>query len=125
MFSPGGEDGVTKGRTVGENGKIERVVVGSWERYDIRLTLKRDWHVLAPKLRGKIRVYVGAEDTYRLEGAVKLLKAELEELGSDAEVVILEGRSHGSLLAPHSELWPSGLRTHIHQEMWKSWNPED
>ena len=46
------------------------------------------------------------------------LKADLEKLQSDAEVILVEGRDHGSVFAPH-ELWPDGLMAKVHAEMWK------
>ncbi|TMQ31831.1 MAG: hypothetical protein E6K70_21890 [Planctomycetota bacterium] len=65
---------------------------------DIRLTLERDWSHLARKLKGKLHVYTGGEDTFYLEGAVALLKTSLAGLGSDAVIEIVPGRDHGSLL---------------------------
>jgi hypothetical protein len=50
--------------------------------------------VLAPKLAGKLHVWTGRDDTFYLEGAVKLLKESLARLGSDAVVEIHPGRDH-------------------------------
>jgi hypothetical protein len=43
---------------------------------------------------------MGTLDTFYLEGATILLADRLKELGSDAEVTIVEGASHSSLLTP-------------------------
>ena len=73
-------------------------VAKAWEAYDIRLVLERNWPVLGPKLKGKLHVIMGDMDTFYLEGAVKLLKESLSELGSDAVVEIVPNRNHATLL---------------------------
>ena len=70
----------------------------AWEKYDIRLMLERNWKTLGPKLAGKLHVYIGAEDTFYLEGAVRLLQESLKKLGSDAVVEIVPGRDHTGLV---------------------------
>ena len=50
-----------------------------------------------------------------------LLKEELAKLGSDAEILLVEGRDHGSIYAPHPELWPKGMMERIHREMGEKW----
>jgi hypothetical protein len=121
VFSPRGEDGRPMQLYDRETGTINRFVAQAWEKYDIRLALQRRWQELEPKLRGKINVFIGDLDTYRLEGAVRLFKAELESLGSDANIIIVEGRDHASVKQPHPE-WPNGLQHRIHHEMWSRWN---
>ena len=51
-------------------------------------------------------------DTSRLQEYVD----ELKELGSDGEVIFIEGRGH-SIHAPDETLWPDGLMHRIHTEM--------
>ncbi|RKZ12030.1 hypothetical protein DRQ53_15330 [bacterium] len=120
VFSPKGEDGRPLPLFDRKTGKIDPVVATSWEKYDIRLILKHHWKTLGPKLQGKLRIYMGTLDTFRLEGASKLLKQELAELGSDAEILLVEGRDHGSLFRPHPTLWPQGMMRHIHEDMWRT-----
>jgi hypothetical protein len=100
-----------------KTGAIDRDVAGAWQRYDIGHILRTNWATLAPKLRGKLRVFIGTQDTFRLEGACRLLADDLKRLGSDAQIVFAEGRDHGNLFEPHAELWPDGLRVRIHTEM--------
>ena len=76
-------------------------------------------------LEGQLHVWIGDLDTFRLEGAVKLLKQELEQLGSDADVLIVEGRDHSTLIGPHKELWPKGMHHRIHTEMITSWQARE
>ena len=117
VFSPRGEDGRPMPLFDRLTGAIDPRVAKAWERYDISLLLRRRWSFLEKRLRGKLRVYCGLEDTYRLEGAARLLKEELARLGSDAEVILVEGRDHGSIFAPHRDLWPQGMMERIHREM--------
>jgi S-formylglutathione hydrolase FrmB len=98
VFSPRGEDGNPKKLWNRQTGDIDPEVAKSWERYDIRLILERNWKTLGPELAGKLHVYCGGDDTFFLEGAVIALKKTLAVLGSDAVVEILPERDHGSLL---------------------------
>jgi pimeloyl-ACP methyl ester carboxylesterase len=98
VFSARGADGKPKRLWDRATGAVDADVARSWEKYDIRRTLERDWKMLGPKLSGKLHVYTGADDTFYLEGAVKLLQESLKKLDSDAVVEIVPGRDHGTLL---------------------------
>jgi hypothetical protein len=78
-FGPRGDDGLPRPLWDGTTGKIDRGVVEHWQKYDLRLVLKKDWSVLGPKLRGKIHVWVGEADDYFLNNAVHLLDAFLSQ----------------------------------------------
>jgi hypothetical protein len=116
VFSPRGEDGRPLPLFDRKTGAIDRFVARSWEKYDMTLVLRRNWPALGPKLAGKLHVFMGTLDTFRLEGALYLLRDELKTLGSDAQIVFAEGRDHGSVMQAH-ELWPEGLLPRIHREM--------
>lgn len=118
VFSPRGDDGNPVPLFERETGKIDPAVAEAWKAYDIALVLRARWNEVAPSLRGKLHIIVGTVDTFRLEGAAKLLATELKALGSDAEVLLVEGRDHGDLYAPHPEHYPKGLRTRIEAEAW-------
>jgi hypothetical protein len=81
-----------------KTGAVDAEVARTWERYDIRLVLERNWKTLGPKLTGKLHVFMGDSDTFYLDGATRLLKQSLEQLGSDAVVEIYPGKDHGSLM---------------------------
>jgi S-formylglutathione hydrolase FrmB len=98
VFGPRGKDGNPVLLWDRKTGKIDPQVVKAWKRYDIVDKLQREWPDLGPKLKGKIFVLVGGEDTFYLEGAVKLLKDAMEKLGSDAHVEIVPGKDHGSII---------------------------
>ena len=56
-------------------GVIDHSVAEYWkEHYDLRHILQRDWKTLGPKLKGKIRLYVGDMDYFYLNNAVKLME---------------------------------------------------
>lgn len=82
------------------SGRVDPAIAKAWEAYDIRLKLERNWDELGPKLQGKLHVLAGEFDTFYLEGAVRRLAASLKALGSDAEVAVVAGKDHGSLLSP-------------------------
>ncbi len=98
VFSEKGADGRPRRLWDRKTGAIDPAVARSWEKYDVRLVMERDWKRLAPKLAGKVHVYVGEEDTFYLEGATKLLKASLRKLGSDAVVEVFPGKDHSTLM---------------------------
>ena len=72
-FSPRGKDGLPVPLWDGKTGRIDRRVAEHWQKYDLRLHLARNRATLAPKLRGKLRVWVGEADDYFLNNAVHLL----------------------------------------------------
>jgi hypothetical protein len=95
VFSPRGSDGRPRKLWDRTTGAIDPEVAKTWERYDIRLVLERNWKTLGPKLAGKLHVWTGGADTFYLEGAVMRLKDSLQKLGSDAVVEIVPNRDHG------------------------------
>lgn len=80
------------------SGKVDLAVTEVWKKYDISLTLRENWETLREPLKGKLHVVMGTLDTFYLDGATALLKKELEKLGSDAQVEMVEGADHGSVL---------------------------
>ncbi len=121
VFSEIGADGLPKQLFDWKSGVIDPAVAASWKPYDIRLVLTENWKTLGPKLAGKLHIYMGTLDTFRLEGALKLLKADLDKLGSDAQILFVEGRDHSTLAAPQPELWPKGMMLRIHREMFEAY----
>jgi len=94
VFSPRGPDGRPRQYFDRDTGDVDAAVVEAWKQYDIRLILQEKWTLLGPKLSGKIRIIVGADDNFYLDGAVRLLRDTLDALGSDAVIEILPGRTH-------------------------------
>ncbi|MEM7306258.1 MAG: alpha/beta hydrolase-fold protein [Planctomycetota bacterium] len=117
VFSPRDWDGRPKPMYDRETGAIDPGVVAAWRRYDIGLLVRERWNELQPLLAGRVRVWCGELDDYRLDGAVKLLDADQRAQGGGMDILIVPGRDHGSLFAPHEEHWPDGMLVRIHREM--------
>lgn len=99
VFGPRGVDGEPLRLFDRSTGKIDSVVAEHWRKYDIGEILRTHWAEISPKVRGKIHVFVGDADTFFLDGAVRLLQKDLQELGSDASITIVAG-DHYSYLTP-------------------------
>ena len=59
------------------------------EHFDLGYILRRDWKTLGPKVRGKLKIYVGDMDNYYLNNAVYLVEDFLKSVNdppADAEV---------------------------------------
>jgi hypothetical protein len=97
VFGPRGGDGLPKPLWDGATGRIDRSVTDHWKQYDLRLVLEQNWAVLAPKLRGKIRIWVGEADDYFLNNAVHHLDRFLERAQPPAEhrITYGPGKGHG------------------------------
>jgi hypothetical protein len=81
VFGPIGKDGYPAPIFDKVSGEIDPVVAAYWrEHYDLSHIIERDWGSLAPKLQGKIHIYVGSADTYYLNDAVYFAQERLEGL---------------------------------------------
>ncbi len=75
VYGPVGPDGYPVQIFNKETGEIDPKVAAYWkEHYDLSNILQRDWSTLGPKLRGKLRIYVGSADNYMLNNAVYLIE---------------------------------------------------
>ena len=110
VFSPRAADGQPEPLYDRRTGAVNPTVAEAWRKYDICQLLRSNWDRQGAELKGKLHVYTGEKDTFYLEGAVRLLKQELAQLGSDAMVEILPGKDHGTLLGQE-------MRARIAQEM--------
>lgn len=94
-YGPMGGDGRSLPLWDPETGLIDQSVTQHWEQYDLRLVLERNWDELAPRLRGKLNLWVGELDDYFLEDAVHLLDAFLQTRPSiDTRIAYGAGRGH-------------------------------
>jgi hypothetical protein len=100
VFSPRGKNGKPLRLWDRQSGAVDTALAKSWEKYDIRLVLERQWPELGPKLAGKLHVIQGELDTFYLDGATRLLKEALGRLQSDAVVEMIPGKNHFDLLTP-------------------------
>jgi hypothetical protein len=74
-YGPRGADGRPVPLWDGKTGAIDRTVAEQWRKYDLRLLLETNWTALAPKLQGKISVWMGDADNYFLNNAARMLEA--------------------------------------------------
>jgi hypothetical protein len=103
VFGPRGADGLPKPLWHPKTGAIDRSVTEHWQKYDLRLVLERNWKELAPKLKGKIHVYVGDADEYFLNNAVRLLDAAVKGFDPPFDGTIVFGPMAGHGFRPVSE----------------------
>ena len=71
VYGPRGDDGRPVPLWDPTTGLIDRGVAQHWERYDLRLVLAHNWATLAPKLDGKLNVWIGEMDDYYLNDSVQ------------------------------------------------------
>jgi hypothetical protein len=113
VFSPKDKDGQPRKLWNRLSGAVDNEVALAWRKYDIGHILRTDWKELGPKLKGKVHVYMGTQDTFYLEGAVELLQKDMKALGSDEKIELFPG-DHGTVLT-------RALRTRIDKEMAAAW----
>ena len=112
VFSPRGPDGRPLQLFSRHSGAIDRTVAAYWlEHFDIRRVLTTNASQLVPRLRSKIHIVVGTEDTFFVDRAVRLLQKDIVPLGYQAHFTFLEGRNH-------FDLYKGGLITQIATQMY-------
>jgi S-formylglutathione hydrolase FrmB len=74
VFSPRGVDGKPVPLWDPKTGKIDHSVAEQWKKYDLRIVAEKNWVTLAPKIKGKLHIWVGEEDDYFLNNAVHLFE---------------------------------------------------
>ncbi len=81
VFSPAGADGYPAPIFDKVSGEIDPKIAAYWrEHYDLSHIIERDWATLAPKLKGKIHLYVGIGDNYFLTDSIYYAQDRLEAL---------------------------------------------
>lgn len=100
VFSPRAKDGGPRRVFDRATGAVDTAVAKTWEAYDIRLLLAKNWRALKPKLKGKLNVFMGGKDTFYLDGATRLLEKSMRKLRSGAVIEIHEQHDHSSIYNP-------------------------
>ncbi len=89
VYSPVGADGYPKPLWDKRTGVIDTTVAAHWrENWDLSYILRRDWATLGPKLRGKLRIYVGDMDNYYLNNAVYAVEDFLRTANPPSDAVV-------------------------------------
>jgi hypothetical protein len=92
VFSPVGQDGYPKPIFDKVTGVIDPSVASYWrEHFDLAYIIERDWPMLAPKLQGKIHVFVGSADNYYLTDAVYFAEERFKALTPAYQGEVLYG----------------------------------
>jgi S-formylglutathione hydrolase FrmB len=78
-------------------GALNREAIEAWKRWDLRNVLETNWATLGPKLKGKLRVWVGEADEYFLNHAVHRMDGFLKQAspGAEARIEYGPGEKHG------------------------------
>ena len=102
VYGPVGADGYPRAIFDKGTGAIDHETAAYWrEHYDLNAILQRDWNTLGPKLRGKLHIYVGSDDTYFLNNAVYLMEDFLKTTGTPGHGVPYEGEVQYGPRAEH------------------------
>jgi hypothetical protein len=102
VYSPVAEDGYPQPIFDKQTGVINHKTADYWRaHYDLNAILQRDWITLGPKLRGKLHLYVGSDDTYFLNDAVYLMEDFLKQTGTPGHGVPYEGEVRYGPRAEH------------------------
>lgn len=89
VYSPVGPDGYPARLWDKRTGVIDTAVARYWqEHWDLSYILQRDWAILGPKVRGKLRLYVGDMDNYYLNNAVYEVEKFLRSANPPADAVV-------------------------------------
>lgn len=83
VFSARGADGNPERICDPFTGVMNEKVFEHWKNYDLSLYLRTNWDRLKKDLDGKIRVTVGEQDNFLLNGAVHLLEKEMKALNAN------------------------------------------
>ncbi len=102
-FGPRGADGRPVPLWDPRTGKIDHQTAEYWKRYDLRLILEQNWASLGPRLRGKLRTWVGEADDFFLNEAVHKLEDFLRRADPPAEARIEFGSRNRHGWEPRSE----------------------
>jgi hypothetical protein len=97
VFGPVGANGYPAPIFDKVSGDIDPAVAAYWKQhYDLSYIMARDWATLAPKLQGKIHIYVGSADTYYLTDAVYFAQDRLASLtpAFDGEIAYGDRAEH-------------------------------
>lgn len=97
VYGPQGADGYPAPIWNKVTGTLNHEVAGEWRDKDLRLYLQSNWDRLGPKLRGKLRIYVGDDDTFFLENGVQHMARFLRGVQNppaDAEIRFGNNQPH-------------------------------
>lgn len=116
VWSPRGTDGRPMKLFNRVTGEQDLIVQRAWRKYDIRFVLAENWSRLGPKLKGKLHIVYGAQDTFHLEEAADYLCDFLKSKGREDACEVVPERDHMNLYRSYTT-YPDGLGKRITSEM--------
>ncbi len=78
-YGPRGADGRPVPLWEPKTGELNRAVVEHWKKYDLRMVLEQNWPTLAPKLKGKLHIWMGTADNYFLDKGMRQMESFLNK----------------------------------------------
>jgi hypothetical protein len=106
VFGPRNDRGNAAALFDPQTGAIDRAIAEQYRKYDITDLLRNHPDQYLPIFRDNVRIVVGDQDTFYLNEAVALLKAEVDELNSKSgktpgwgSIEILPGFDHGTIFS--------------------------
>ena len=95
VFSPRGGDGLPMPLFDPQTGEIDKDVASHWKKYDLKNYLSDNRETLAPKIQGKIWIWMGDRDDYYLDKALRSFD-EMVNSKHDATIIVEPGKGHCS-----------------------------
>jgi Putative esterase len=83
-------------------GAIDHGVAHAWQPKDIRRYLAEHWPTLGPLLSGRLRFFVGDDDTYFLNNSVELMQRFLAQLDPPAKATFRYGHNQPHGWSPYT-----------------------
>ena len=130
ICSKRGADGRPESLWDRKTGAVNPKVAADWREHDIGYQLVHRWKELEPKLAGRIRIVVGADDELGLAAPVALLHKDLEAIGADVSITIGPGGHQASKLRVSPKTAPPAMfdrfrqwREHEKSAGWLCWEP--
>lgn len=90
VYGPQGPDGYPAPIWNKETGEIDHAVAKQWRSMDLTKYVRANWPSIGPKLTGKLRVYVGDDDTFFLNDAVSVFQGVVESLRNPSANAVFE-----------------------------------
>jgi hypothetical protein len=90
LFSPRGEDGLPKALFDPQTGSIDKNVAAHWTKYDLKKYLSLHYESIAPKLEGKLWIWMGEMDHYYLDRALMSFEEMLKNNPVQDVTIIFE-----------------------------------
>jgi hypothetical protein len=100
-----------------QTGSIDAEVVEHWSAYDIGRLVTGDWDRYGPVLMQRVRLACGTADSFYLDRAVELFKADAEALAGKWEgpgyIMLVDGATHGSVVHRMRRRWDQEMGDYL------------